>query len=176
MVDVPPTVRRAGLDDAAILADLGARTFGDAFGNDNTPEDMAHYLAANFTPAQLGQEIATPGAAFFLALAGERPVGYAKLTAGVATPDCVTGPSPIGLSRFYVDQAVQGRGYSHALMAVCLDQAKASDYETVWLSVWEHNPRAVAFYRKWAFEVVGQQEFVLGSDVQNDYVMSKRLD
>ena len=34
------TIRRATVDDASLLADLGARTFYETFAVDNTPEDF----------------------------------------------------------------------------------------------------------------------------------------
>jgi len=43
----------------------------------------------------------------------------------------------------------------------------------VWLGVWEHNPRAIAFYRKWGFEAVGEHVFVVGTDPQRDLVMTR---
>jgi diamine N-acetyltransferase len=46
------TMRRANPDDANLLAELGARTFKDTFGADNTKEDMTAYVAAAFNPAQ----------------------------------------------------------------------------------------------------------------------------
>jgi len=45
----------------------------------------------------------------------------------------------------------------------------------LWLGVWERNARAIAFYRKQGFEVVGEQEFMLGADRQRDLVMARRL-
>ena len=38
-------VRRASAGDASLLAELGARTFAEAFAADNTSEDMDAYLA-----------------------------------------------------------------------------------------------------------------------------------
>jgi ribosomal protein S18 acetylase RimI-like enzyme len=32
-----------------------------------------------------------------------------------------------------------------------LQQAAQAGCDAVWLGVWEHNPRALAFYRKWQF-------------------------
>jgi hypothetical protein len=46
------TLRRATAEDATLLAELGARTFRDAFAADNTPDDMAAYLAQAFAPAR----------------------------------------------------------------------------------------------------------------------------
>jgi ribosomal protein S18 acetylase RimI-like enzyme len=45
----------------------------------------------------------------------------------------------------------------------------------VWLGVWEHNPRAIAFYKKYGFISVGEHPFPLGGDLQRDIVMAKPL-
>jgi diamine N-acetyltransferase len=41
------SIRRATEDDAAVLAELGKRTFSESFGRQNTPEDMVAYLATS---------------------------------------------------------------------------------------------------------------------------------
>jgi ribosomal protein S18 acetylase RimI-like enzyme len=43
----------------------------------------------------------------------------------------------------------------------------------VWLDVWERNTRAISFYERWGFVVVGEQDFVLGDDVQRDLLMAR---
>ena len=60
-------------------------------------------------------------------------------------------------------------------MQRCLDEAAARGRRTVWLGVWEHNARAIAFYRRWGFTDVGSQPFQLGADLQTDRVMSRRV-
>jgi diamine N-acetyltransferase len=42
------TIRRTDREDAGLLAELGARTFAETFATDNSPEDMAAYIAASF--------------------------------------------------------------------------------------------------------------------------------
>jgi ribosomal protein S18 acetylase RimI-like enzyme len=43
----------------------------------------------------------------------------------------------------------------------------------VWLGVWERNPKAIAFYKKFGFREVGAHVFPLGSDPQRDVVMAR---
>ncbi len=164
---MPPSLRPASLPDALLLAELGARLFRDTFGPDNTPEDMEAYLGASFTPEKLAAEIADPRAAFLISGDSPFPAGYAKIHAGDA-PACVTLPRPIEMARIYVDTQRIGQGVGAALMQGCLDEARRRGHASIWLGVWQENPRAIAFYRKWGFEAVGTQEFVLGSDVQTD--------
>jgi ribosomal protein S18 acetylase RimI-like enzyme len=168
------SIRTASEDDATLLADLCATTFRCTFASDNTPEDMEAYLTQNFSVEKLSRELSDPLAAFFIAELSGRPVGYAKLHAG--TPDAgVTGAKPIELVRLYVLPEGIGQGIGARLMTECLETATRQGFETLWLGVWEHNPRAIGFYRKWGFEEVGSHVFQLGSDAQTDLILQKSL-
>ena len=68
-----------------------------------------------------------------------------------------------------------GRGVGPALMQACLDAAQRGGFDLLWLDVWERNPRAIAFYHKWGFKVVGMQVFQLGSDSQTDLLMKRHI-
>ena len=91
-------------------------------------------------------------------------------------PDpAVTGEAPIELWRFYVDHAMHGLGVAGQLMAACIETARARDAATLWLGVWERNPRAIRFYEKWGFIDVGSHLFQMGTDPQTDRVMSRSV-
>jgi diamine N-acetyltransferase len=173
----PPalTLRPATPRDADLLASLGARTFSETFAADNRPEDIEAYLASAFTPSRLESELADPRTRFFLAEIDGESVGYAKLHSGEA-PECVAGPDPIEIARFYVVWERHGRGVAGSLMQVCIDAAQEAGARTLWLAVWEHNGRAQAFYRKWGFRDVGAQAFRLGGDLQTDRVMERSVE
>jgi ribosomal protein S18 acetylase RimI-like enzyme len=131
---------------------------------------MASYLESAFSPHKQADELTDPLNTFLLAEAGETVVGYARLHLG-SPLSAITGAHPIEIARFYADKAWIGRGVGPALMQACLELARQKGCDTVWLDVWERNPRAIAFYRKWGFEVVGEQTFQLGSDLQHDLLM-----
>lgn len=166
--------RPAGPADAELLADLALRTFNDAFAAHplNRPADMAAYTAEAFAPARLAAELADPGVRYLLAEVSGEPAGYAKLAFGPAEPG-VTADRPAELCRLYAEQRLLGRGVGPALMAECLDVAARRGCDVIWLGVWEHNPRAQAFYRKWGFAVVGSHVFQLGTDPQTDLLMQR---
>lgn len=157
-----------------MLADLGARTFSDAFAKDNTPEDMSKYLLVAFTVEEIRLELSDPAVRFLVAELDGRPAGYAQLYAGEA-PSFVSREKPIELARIYAEQEFIGCGVGRALMQACLDEARLGGYKTIYLGVWERNERAQAFYHRWGFQKVGEQPFVLGDDVQTDWVMERSL-
>jgi len=167
-------IRRATENDAALLADLGAKTFSDTFASQNTPEDMAAYLAASFGPELQRAELADPRNIFLIVESDGSAIGYAHLRAG-EPPACVSGPGAIELSRLYVSAAFQGSGAGARLMEACLTEARQAGYQTMWLGVWKQNVRAQAFYQRWNFSVVGEHVFQLGADRQMDWLMERSL-
>ena len=166
----PVRVRPATVDDAARLADVARRLFHDTFAADNRPEDMAAYEAATYSPALQRAEIADPAGLVLVAELGDAWAGYAHLGGGEPPPG-VAGPA-LELRRFYVDPAWHGRGVAQALMAAVRAAARERGARSLWLGVWERNPRAIAFYAKCGFADVGSQPFTLGADVQTDRVMT----
>lgn len=172
MPDSIISIRIAGPEDDALLAEIGARTFRHTFARDNTPEDMAAYLAGAFGPGLQAAELADPGTTFLIAEAEGDTVGYARLVRAPA-PACIPAGRPIEIRRIYATEAWLGRGVGAALMRACLGEAERQQCEVIWLDVWERNERAIAFYRRWGFVQVGTQAFVLGSDVQNDLLMAR---
>jgi len=168
------TLRHATAQDNVLLAELGARTFADTFAKDNTPENMAAYLAKSFSPDIQARELAEPGTLFLIAEQAGEPVGYARLKQGPA-PDCISGAHPIEIVRFYSIQAMLGKGVGARLMQACLEEARQSGCDVVWLDVWEQNPRAIAFYNKWGFVEAGRQTFQLGDDLQHDLLLQQAV-
>ena len=175
MTQIPGlTIRRSTVADAALLSELGACTFAETFAADNTPEDLAAYIAASFSIAQQTAELEDSASTFLIAEVDGRAAGYAKLHDG--TPEQgIEGARPIELVRLYVAHKWLGRGIGEQLMRACLDEARRTGHETIWLGVWERNARAQAFYRKWNFRAVGEHMFQLGSDLQRDILMERTL-
>jgi GNAT superfamily N-acetyltransferase len=174
MTKKTPVFRVATAGDAALLCSFAERTFRATFGPDNTAEDMDAYCAATFTPALHERALAVAENHFIVAEHAGALAAYAQLRDGPAPP-CVIGSRPIEILRFYVDAPWHGTGLARALMAETLTAATARAARTVFLAVWEKNPRAAAFYRKEGFRDVGSRMFVLGSDVQTDLLMVRQL-
>lgn len=171
----PVAIRRASLDDAAAVAALAARTFADAFGAGTRPEDMAVHLTTAYGVPQQSAEILDPDCATLLAFVSGALVAFAQVRRKTPPP-CVTGGHPIEIHRFYVDRPWHGRGVAASLMDACLDAVRTFGGHTAWLSVWEHNPRAQAYYAKAGFERVGHADFWVGPDRQTDHILARTVD
>jgi ribosomal protein S18 acetylase RimI-like enzyme len=159
-------------EDAPALAVFAERSFRDAFAAQNRTEDLEQYLTRAYGERQQAAELSDPAVTTLVAETEGALAGFAQLRVGVV-PACVTGSAPLELWRFYVDRSWHGRGLAQALMSAAVHAARARGADTLWLGVWELNPRAQAFYRKCGFVDVGHQRFQLGNAAQTDLVMAR---
>ncbi len=152
--------------DAALLARTAEAMFRDAFAATNDAAQMEAYCRDHYSEAIQREELESPDIRVLFIEEGDRVLAYAQLRVG----------TPLGeIWRFYVDRTQHGRGLAQRLMDESLTVLRDAGATAVVLAVWEHNPRAIAFYRKLGFEVVGEQPFVLGDERQRDLVMRRSL-
>ena len=166
-------IRRATIDDAAVIAEIAARLFAQTFDADNDPANVTAHIESYFSEAKLCEELADPTVTYLLLDVHQRLAGFAALKAGSTDPS-VRDDAPLEIQRFYVDHAHHGRGVAAHLMDACMKVAIEQGLRTVWLGVWERNPRAIRFYEKCGFVDVGGKTFQMGDDLQFDRVMALR--
>ncbi|TCJ14031.1 N-acetyltransferase [Flaviaesturariibacter flavus] len=167
------TIRTATVADAELIADISRQTFYDTFAPDNDPADMQLFLEQQFTRGRLLLEVGRPGLTFLIASVNRSVAGYVKLRD--ARPPAGVGGAALEIARLYALKDFIGKGVGAALMGESLRIAGALQKKWVWLGVWERNARAIAFYERWGFEKFGECDFLLGRDVQRDWLMKRSL-
>ena len=169
-------IRLAAAEDAELLARLGRETFYDAFANHPlmTKPDLDLYLNEAFTVSQITSELNDPQTTFLVAELNGQSIGYAKLIPE-SLEKGIMGKNPVKLKRLYARQEFLGVGIGAGLLSHCLEQAGTSGYDTLWLTVWEHNRRAQEFYRKWDFKPCGVIDFQFGNRMLADILMHRSL-
>lgn len=161
-----------GKDDALTLLELSRKTFFDAFAAQNDPADMDLYASKAFTIDKINFELETADSYFYYALIDNDIAGYLKLNFNSAQTD-INDPEALEIERIYVLERYQGLKIGRQLMDFAINKAISTGKAYVWLGVWEHNQKAIAFYRSKGFEVFGSHPFKLGGDNQLDLLMKK---
>jgi ribosomal protein S18 acetylase RimI-like enzyme len=167
-------LRHATKEDAALVADISRQAFYDTFAADNSQHDMDKFLNEQFTRGRLMLEVGAPGNIFLLAYVEDPIAGYVKLREG--KPDVgLEGLALLEVARNYVMNGFMGKGIGKKLMDAAIKIAGEKKKQAMWLGVWEKNKRAIAFYTAYGFEKFGECDFLLGDDVQRDWLMKKNL-
>ena len=167
-------IRIADPVDAELLADLGRSSFYEAFAEETAPRDMAEHLRTAFKTEDITEQLKSDKSLFIIIVIDSVAAGYAYLHPE-DPPDCVETLNPVQLHRFYLRKDYYGRKVGNTLMKACLETARSRGFQSVWLSTWEFNHRASAFYKKWEFEITGRAKFTVGSDIQNDNIFLRSI-
>lgn len=167
-------IREATVADARLIADISHQTFYETFAAHNTKEDMDKFLNQQFTKGKLIMEVGARGNTFLLVYNDDKIAGYVKLR-DERVPAGMGKVSALEVARIYAMANQIGKGVGSLLMKSCIDIAKEKNKEWLWLGVWEKNQRAIEFYTKWGFEKFDETDFLLGDDMQRDWLMKRKI-
>lgn len=166
------SIRQVETEEAAELAKFSAALFAETFADSNSPEDMKLYLDESFALDKIQRELNDLNTYCFYALKNSNPIGCMKLILQDAS---FTGKKSIELSRLYVSKDHHNQKVGATLMQFTIDFALKNQVKKLWLGVWEHNQKAINFYRSWGFVKTDTLQFKLGNDLQVDWLMEKDL-
>lgn len=167
-------IREATIEEARLIADISHQTFYETFASYNTKEDMEKFLTQQFTKGKLILEVGARQNIFLLAYDNDKVAGYVKIRDEKA-PLSLDNRNALEIARIYAMTGMIGKGIGSSLMQACIDIAKEKKKDFLWLGVWEKNQRAIDFYEKWGFEKFDETDFLLGNDVQRDWLMKKKI-
>ncbi len=158
------TVRRAGVEDAAIVALLGRLTFRETFSSlfVNRENELHQYLDRTFNTAKIAASLAKPENRYWTVDVDGLPVGYAKLK----FPSVNRGlgaSAPAQLQKIYVLAEFISQKSGSALMDAMAAEATRLGIDGVWLNVLASNRRAIAFYERQGWTRAGKAAFAIGS-------------
>jgi ribosomal protein S18 acetylase RimI-like enzyme len=160
--------------DTEMLLNLSRQTFFDAFAHLNNAADMEAYASTAFTLQKFEEETSSPDSEFFFAVIDNIKAGYIKLNYNAAQTE-LQDPNALEVERIYILQKYQGQQIGKHLLDFAIQTAIDKKFKYVWLGVWEHNNKAISFYKSKGFEQFGSHPFMLGTDEQTDILMRKEL-
>ncbi len=165
-----PHFHQATVSDWQSLQQIALQTFKATYEHLNIPDNFKAYVDTSFSQSQLIHELNNPLSTYFLLQDGVKSIGYIKLNESTAQTELQEADS-LELERIYVVQSEHGKGFGKILLQKAIDTSKNRHKKSLWLGVWQENPKAIAFYKHQGFEKFGEHAFILGNDHQIDDLM-----
>src|SRR5271170_8526723 len=170
---MPVRVRRASVDDAPLLSELGARTCHETFVEDfcvpYSATDLAAFLPAAYGVDVLRGDLADAELAHWIAEADGRALGFA-LAGPNKLPHDEARPADGELRRLYVVREAQGLGAGRLLFDAALEWLGP---RRIWIGVWSGNHRALRVYEKRGFTKVGEYTFRVGDTLDRELILRR---
>ena len=154
-----------------LMADVFRLAYSRAYSDKHS---FDAYVRGSFHPERYVDELRRNCIECLVAEVEDELVGVLKLSL-TSTPEEVPGRRAVEVEKLYVREQHHGSGLAGSLLQRAFERAERAGFDAIWLCVWEHNPRARAFYRKHGFEAVGDMVTPMNDVPFRDYVMWRSL-
>ena len=166
--------KKVGIIDLDTLQTISERTCRATYEALNEPDHFQRYVEKAFSRHQLQQELAIPNSDFYFAYAGDALAGYIKVNYSCAEAG-LSAKESVELERIYLMRLFQNQGLGEQLIQQAVQLGTIAGFKHLWLGVWQKNPKAIRFYQRQGFEIIGEHDFFIGEDCQKDWIMRKVL-
>ena len=157
------------------LTQVARQTFMESHHASASKEHLSVYLNANYTEKKLLEDIQHAAHTYRVLYHDGRLIGFSKIVMNHAHPE-IKGQNITKMERIYVLEAFHGKGLGLELYKHNLDLVKENKQQGIWLYTWTGNERAIAFYKKMGFEVVGRHDFKISEQHSNpNHLMWKKV-
>ncbi|HTM67444.1 MAG TPA: GNAT family N-acetyltransferase [Flavipsychrobacter sp.] len=167
-------IKKVTPDEVEQLQQISRGTFFEAFAAENTEENMQQYLRESLSVEKLTEELNDEHSEFYFALLDGGVIGYLKVNFGQSQTD-IKDDKALEIERIYVLRQFYGKSIGQLLYEKAQQIAWEKNADYIWLGVWEHNLRAIRFYKKNGFAAFDKHSFMLGNDEQTDVMMKLTL-
>jgi ribosomal protein S18 acetylase RimI-like enzyme len=154
------TIRKATTGDAATIAEIGKRSFIESHGISASATDIDAYVSKRYTPEAVREELKDPGNIYHLIFFKKQAAGYSKIILNVPNEN-IPHQNVTCLDRLYLLSDFYDLKLGLQLFEYNMDISKRAGQKGMWLYTWIENTRAVRFYQKQGFKIVGEKGFKL---------------
>ena len=149
-----------------LLTQIGIETFMEPHGKSASKADVDAYINNTFNEKVFYTELSNPENIYHLIYHENKIAGYSKII--LNTPNInITDQNVTKLERLYLLKAYYGKNLAQELFNFNIQLSKKNNQKGVWLTVWIENHRAINFYKKIGFKIVGNSDFVVSDTHTN---------
>jgi ribosomal protein S18 acetylase RimI-like enzyme len=166
--------RPAEAADALCLGVLSTQVFLDTYAPHGIRPAIADEVLAKHSVAVYEALLEDPAVTLLVAECDGHLVGFSQVRNGAGHPLVAEGAAS-ELDRLYVHERFTGRGVGRDLLRHAEKAAAARGADTLWLTAWEGNARALQFYPRRGYSSLGVTVYTIaGADFPNQ-VFGKRV-
>jgi len=165
------TIQRAAINDAQLITDIGIQSFHESHGHSGPPADIESYVSSTYNLKVVQDELRNPGKIFHVIYYSNQPAGFSKIILNGPHP-LVKAKNVTKLEKIYLLKDFYNLKLGWNLFQVVINLSKEQKQTGMWLYTWTKNERAVRFYKKNGFGIIGETFFKISDSHSNpNYVM-----
>jgi diamine N-acetyltransferase len=159
-------IRKATADDFDLLVSMGRTTFMEAHILSGTQQDLGTYLNSVYNTDSFKKELENTNNIFHLIYYDNKPAGFSKIILNFPNA-AIIEQAITKLDRIYILKEFHDKKLGVELFDFNLKLSQQNQQKGMWLYVWIENQRAINFYNKVGFTVIGSYNFKLSETRSN---------
>lgn len=160
------SIVKAGVSDIKLLAEIGKRTFVESHANSASASDIEKYVSNTYREDLIKAELDDPNNLYHILYHGKETAGYSKIILNASQKN-LEKPNVTKLERLYLLKEFYGTGSGYELLNFNIELSLKNHQCGMWLFVWKENHRAVRFYGKTGFKIIGSHDFRISDTHSN---------
>jgi ribosomal protein S18 acetylase RimI-like enzyme len=159
-------IKRATAADCASIVSIGQIAVEEAHRASCSAEDMKDYMSRNYNDTAIQQELSNPENVYHIIYYKTQPIGFSKIVLNAEHPN-ISLKNTAKLDRIYILKEYFGLKLGYELLKFNVEFTKEQYQSGMWLFTWIGNERAIDFYLKTGFEIVGTHNFQVSKKHSN---------
>lgn len=151
-------INKATDKDYKTIADIGNVSVAEAHRNSCSTEELNEYMNLHYNDEAIKEELRDPDNLYHILYYNETSAAFSKIKLNTEHSN-IEEKNVTKLDRIYLLKEFFNLKLGAELLKFNIELAKQNDQSGIWLFTWVGNTRAVEFYLKAGFEIIGNHNF-----------------
>ena len=160
------SVKRATAEDHRAIVSIGKIAVEEAHRDSTSAKNLNEYLEKNYNDHAIKEELDDPDNIYHIISYNGNPVGFSKIILNAKEPGIVA-ENVTKLDRIYLLKEFYGLKLGLELLNFNTRLAVNNKQSGIWLYTWTGNTRAIDFYLKAGFTIIGSHKFYVTDTYYN---------
>jgi ribosomal protein S18 acetylase RimI-like enzyme len=157
---------QANREHSQIIAEIGKQAFWESHGHSASQEDIDSFIAKTYNKEAINKEFGNPKVHYLLIQCQDKIAGFSKIEWSISNQN-INDLNITKLDRLYLLKEYYGKDLGAKLLHATIEISKQNHQDGIWLAVWKENPKAIRFYTKTGFKIVGEFNFKISEAHSN---------
>jgi diamine N-acetyltransferase len=152
------SVIKATESDYNSIVSIGKISVAESHRDSCSAEDMNEFLERTYNSNAIKEELNNIDNIYYIIHYNDKPVGFSKLILNAKHPNIAT-ENAAKLDRIYLLKEFYGLKLGLELLNFNIELSRNNSQSGMWLYTWIGNNRAINFYLKAGFTIIGSHKF-----------------
>ena len=157
---------KASIEHSELIAEIGKRAFLESHGDSASTKDINDFISKTFNKESVSKEFENRNSIYHIIYFNDKAAGFSKVELNTSNVN-VKDIEITKLDRLYLLKEFYGKNLGSGLIDFNIQLSKDNNQKGIWLAVWTENQRAINFYSKKGFKIVGKYNFKISETHSN---------